>query len=153
MSYKMTETRFKVDAKSAVKASLKPSNIAIGVAIASQAKVLAPVKEGQLRNSISASSLSKTYLLNNRKGNTALGLETTGLKGDEVYVGSNSDHTIFQEYGTINQPAQPFLRPSAELIVGKKESSEIIKEFCREKMLEELKKRKEVKAAQLAGVM
>ena len=146
MSYKMTENRFKVDAKSAVKAALSPSSLAIGVAIASQAKALAPVKEGQLRNSLSASSLTKTVLLNNRQGNKAEALETTGLKDSEVYVGSNSDHTIFQEYGTINQPAQPFLRPAEELIMGRKEPAEIVKKYCRENMLEELKNRKEVRS-------
>ena len=132
--------------KTAVANGKEISNLMIGAAIASQAKLLAPVDYGQLRNSLSASNLRETKLLNNMQGEQAEGLKTDGLKGDEVYVGSNSDHTIFQEYGTIKQPAQPFLRPSAELVIGKKEPAEIIAKYCREQMEEELKNRKKLKA-------
>ena len=144
---KMTAERLKYgDPKKAVKAGVTASNLSIGVAIASQAKLLAPVYYGQLRNSLSASNLRETKLLNNMSGEKAEALDTQGLKYDEVYVGSNSDHNIYQEYGTVKQPAQPYLRPSAELIIEKKEPAEIIMKYCREQMEKELENRKKLKA-------
>lgn len=129
----------------AVAKGMAISNLMIGVAIASQAKLLAPVDFGQLRNSLSASNKAETKLLNNMQGEQAEALETDGLKGDEVYVGSNSDHTVYQEYGTIKQPAQPFLRPAMESVIMRKEPAEIYEKYGRQAMEEELKKRKEVR--------
>jgi HK97 gp10 family phage protein len=118
------------------------SNLMIGAAIASQAKLLAPVDYGQLRNSLSASNTSRTEMLNNMSGEKAEALDTQGLKDDEVYVGSNSDHAIFQEYGTVKQPAQPFLRPAMEAVVQRKTPAEIFEKYGREAMDRELKRRK-----------
>jgi len=128
--------------KSAVADGKAISNLMIGVAIASQAKLLAPVDYGQLRNSLSASNTSRTELLNNMAGEKAEALDTQGLKDDEVYAGSNSDHAIFQEYGTVKQPAQPFLRPAMEAIVQRKDPAEIFAKYGREAMDRELKRRK-----------
>jgi HK97 gp10 family phage protein len=116
------------------------SNLMIGAAIASQAKLLAPVDYGQLRNSLSASNTSRTEMLNNMAGEKAEALDTQGLKDDEVYVGSNSDHAIFQEYGTVKQPAQPFLRPAMEAVVQRKDPAEIFAKYGREAMDRELKR-------------
>ena len=128
------------DVKSAVADGKAISNLMIGAAIASQAKLLAPVDYGQLRNSLSASNTSKTELLNNMPGEKADALDTQGLKDDEVYAGSNSDHAIFQEYGTVKQPAQPFLRPAMEAIVQRKDPAEIFAKYGREAMERELKR-------------
>ena len=151
---KMTAERLKYgDPKKAVKAGVTASNLSIGVAIASQAKLLAPVDYGQLRNSISASSKTQTKMLNDKRFSPkrepmkeGKALDTSELKGDEVFAGSNSDHAIHQEYGTIKQPAQPFLRPAVELIIQRKDPAEIVSKYCREKMEEELKNRKKLKA-------
>lgn len=126
--------------KSAVANGKAISNLMIGAAIASQAKLLAPVDYGQLRNSLSASNTSRTELLNNMAGEKADALDTQGLKEDEVYTGSNSDHAIFQEYGTVKQPAQPFLRPAMEAIVQRKDPAEIFAKYGREAMDRELKR-------------
>ena len=126
--------------KSAVADGKAISNLMIGAAIASQAKLLAPVDYGQLRNSLSASNTSRTELLNNMAGEKADALDTQGLKDDEVYAGSNSDHAIFQEYGTVKQPAQPFLRPAMEAVVQRKEPAEIFAKYGREAMERELKR-------------
>ena len=128
--------------KSAVADGKAISNLMIGAAIASQAKLLAPVDYGQLRNSLSASNLKETKLLNNMPGEKADALDTQGLKDDEVYAGSNSDHAIFQEYGTVKQPAQPFLRPAMEAIVLRKDPAEIFAKYGREAMERELKRRR-----------
>jgi hypothetical protein len=147
---KMTEKRLKYgDPKKAVKLALHPSSLNIGVAIASQAKLLAPVDNGQLRNSLSASTLKETKLLNKGGFSTkgpmeyAEELDTQGLKANEAYVGSNSDHAIHMEYGTIKAVAQPFLRPSAELIIDRKTPADVVAKYCNEQMEKELKKRKE----------
>ena len=128
--------------KTAVANGKEISNLMIGAAIASQAKLLAPVDYGQLRNSLSASNLRETKLLNNMDGEKAEALDTQGLKGDEVYAGSNSDHAIFQEYGTVRQPAQPYLRPAMEAVVQRKTPAEIFEKYGREAMDRELKRRK-----------
>jgi HK97 gp10 family phage protein len=147
---KMTEKRLKYgDPKKAVKLALNPSSLNIGVAIASQAKLLAPVDHGQLRNSISVSTLNETKLLNDGGFSPktspmeyAEELDTQGLKANEAYVGSNTDHTIFMEYGTVKTPAQPFLRPSAELIVDRKSAGDIIAKYGKEAMDKEFQGRK-----------
>ena len=128
--------------KSAVSNGKAISNLMIGAATASQAKLLAPVDYGQLRNSLSASNTSKTEMLNNMAGEKADALDTQGLKDDEVYAGSNSDHAIFQEYGTVKQPAQPYLRPAMEAVVQRKTPAEIFEKYGREAMDRELKGRK-----------
>ena len=129
------------DVKAAVLQVVKDTNMLLGVQIASQAKALAPVDTGQLRNSLSASSLTQTMELNTNDGVKASKLDTAGLKGDEVYVGSNSDHIIFQEYGTSRQPAQPSLRPAAELKAKGANVSEIVAKYNRTAMEAELKNR------------
>ena len=128
--------------KTAVSNGKEISNLMIGAAIASQAKLLAPVDMGQLRNSLSASNTSRTEMLNNMSGEKAEALDTQGLKDDETYVGSNSDHAIFQEYGTVKQPAQPYLRPAMEAVVQRKTPAEIFAKYGREAMDRELKGRK-----------
>ena len=128
--------------KTAVANGKEISNLMIGAAIASQAKLLAPVDYGQLRNSLSASNTSRTEMLNNMSGEKAEALDTQGLKDDETYVGSNSDHAIFQEYGTVKQPAQPYLRPAMEAVVQRKTPAEIFAKYGREAMDRELKGRK-----------
>ena len=128
--------------KTAVANGKEISNLMIGAAIASQAKLLAPVDMGQLRNSISASNTSRTEMLNNMSGEKAEALDTQGLKDDETYVGSNSDHAIFQEYGTVKQPAQPYLRPAMEVVVQRKTPAEIFEKYGREAMDKEFKGRK-----------
>lgn len=141
MSYEFTRRKLG-DAKKAVKKATVNSTLQYGAAIASQAKALAPVDEGQLRNSISATSSSKENVgLNDASGERADPLDTKGLSNDEVYVGSNSDHTIFQEYGTVKQPAQPFLRPARELMGGDK-IAEVMKKYSRKAMEEEFANRK-----------
>ena len=130
------------DVKSAVADGKAISNLMIGAAIASQAKLLAPVDYGQLRNSLSASNTSRTELLNNMPGEKADALDTQGLKEDEVYVGSNSDHAVAQEYGVGERKmiAQPFLRPAMEAIVQRKDPAEIFAKYGREAMERELKR-------------
>lgn len=140
---KVKQERVKLgNVRTAVANGMRMSNMQIGVAIASQAKLLAPVDMGQLRNSLSAISFDEMELLNDSEGEKAKQLSTLGLKDGEVYTGSNSDHATFQEYGTVKQPAQPFLRPSVELVVQQKKPAEIVEKYGRQAMDRELKGRK-----------
>jgi len=142
---KVKQERVKLgNVRTAVANGKEITNLMIGAAIASQAKLLAPVDLGQLRNSLSASNLRETKLLNNMQGEQAEGLKTDGLKGDEVYVGSNTDHTVAQEYGVgeRNMIAQPFLRPAMESVVMRKEPAEIYEKYGRQAMEKEFKGRK-----------
>lgn len=66
-----------------------------GEQVTAQAKALAPVDSGQLRNSISY-----------------------GQDGDDVIVSASAEHAVYQEFGTRNMSAQPFFRPAIEIIVN-----------------------------------
>jgi len=144
---KIEVTHTKTNIKQVIEKAKTNTTLEIGFAMASQAKMLAPVDQGQLRNSLSATSLKGENLgLNNKPGEQAEPLERSGLKNDEVYVGSNSDHAIFQEFGTVKQPAQPFLRPAEELVVGGSKPADIMEKWNREMMERELKTVKEVRS-------
>lgn len=66
----------------------------IGNQVAEDARRMAPVETGALRDSIQSEV-------------SGSGTETT------VRVGSNLEYAIYVEMGTSNQGAQPFLRPAA----------------------------------------
>lgn len=140
---KTTVTHITSNIKEVVQGLLNPVSLEIGARIASQAKLLAPVDEGQLRNSLSVSTKYKTKLLNDGPGEKAPRLSKEGLNDYEAYVGSNSDHAIFQEFGTIKAVAQPFLRPAEELITQGGEPAEVMQKYSREAMEKELELRKE----------
>lgn len=72
--------------------------------VAESAKIKAPRESGELRRSIKVRALKRT-----RTGKLgAVVLTGDGFfKGDQFYAG-------FIEYGTVNMPAQPFLRPAAD---------------------------------------
>lgn len=61
-------------------------------------KILTPVDTGRLRASIS----SRSFLL-------------TGDKKGEAVCGTNVEYAQHVEYGTKYQPAQPYMRPGAEM--------------------------------------
>lgn len=61
----------------------------LGQECEAEAKALAPVLTGALRQSI-----------------------TTAGAGNKVYVGSDLDYAGTVEYGTSSRPAQPYLRPA-----------------------------------------
>jgi HK97 gp10 family phage protein len=119
--------------------------IGLGLRHTANAKLFAPVEFGQLRNSISTVDSSNTaYNLNNGAGERGEKLSNSGLKKGEIYSGSTSDHAIFQEYGTRYIKAQPFLRPSAELVFTGANAQTVMKKYNRQMMDRELKVRKEV---------
>ena len=85
--------------------------------VSNQAKALAPVDLGQLRNSIMYKvNKSEKGGFNDSGGEQAELELTVESKEGEGYVGSNLDYATYQEFGTRYQNAQPFLRPAGETL-------------------------------------
>lgn len=70
--------------------------IECGLAIEAQAKALAPVDTGRLRDSI-----------------------TTQQFTDYVLVGTNVEYAPYVEYGSSRSVAQPYLRPAVDIVSGR----------------------------------
>jgi len=85
--------------------------------VSNQAKTLAPVDKGQLKNSIMYKLANGGNAgFNDSGGEPAPAkISLTPEKGS-AYVGSNLAHAIYQEFGTRLLNAQPFLRPAGELL-------------------------------------
>lgn len=62
----------------------------IGLVAEGYAKRLCPVDTGNLRNSI-----------------------THGTDDEAAYIGTNVEYAVYVEMGTVNTPAQPYLKPAA----------------------------------------
>jgi len=71
-----------------------------GLRIVRSAKQKAPVDTGRLRSSITLE-------------------EETVDRFIKVKVGTNVEYAPFVEFGTENQPAQPFLRPAARQVLNR----------------------------------
>ena len=63
----------------------------IGLVAEGYAKRLCPVDTGRLRNSI-----------------------THTTDDEAAYIGTNVDYAVYVEMGTVNTPAQPYLKPAVE---------------------------------------
>jgi HK97 gp10 family phage protein len=118
----------------AVKAAIRQASekmvLEMAIKLANQAKLLAPVDLGQLRNSISVATKDQTGIeLNKNAGEKAPPLKQDGLKEFEAYVGSNVEHALHQEYGTKYQRAQPFLQPARELVVDGAKSADVMRKY------------------------
>lgn len=66
-----------------------------GERIQKKAKATAPVETGELRNSIKVS-------------------KSRSRQNISVTVTAESDHAVFQEFGTTRNPPRPFMRPALE---------------------------------------
>lgn len=121
--------------KQAIRGASEKMVLEMAIRLANQAKLLAPVDLGQLRNSISVATKNQTGIeLNKHAGEKAPPLEQAGLKEAEAYVGSNVEHATHQEYGTMYQPAQPFLRPAKELVLDGATAEQVMKKWNAEAM-------------------
>jgi HK97 gp10 family phage protein len=78
------------------KKGLREGILLVGNKIANQAKALAPVDSGLLRNSFSA------YMESDEEG----------------IVGTNVEYAPYVEYGTKRQAAQPTLRPAVYVVAN-----------------------------------
>ena len=75
--------------------------------IEDKAKALAPVEEGDLRDSIKTKNAKAKQ---SRKLGSKSGIEI--LTGPTAIKGGNPAY--FQEFGTVHAPPQPFMRPAAD---------------------------------------
>ncbi len=75
--------------------------------VSAQAKALAPVDSGQLKGSIGWKTATAST--------TDLSESVTALSG---VVGTNKEYAVYQEYGTRNMTAQPFLQPAVSIVTN-----------------------------------
>jgi len=78
---------------------------------------LAPIKDGQLKNSIMWKTAKEKGGLNEARGKTPHNEEITEPQEKEGYVGSNLEYAGPVEYGIKdkpNYPRQPYLRPAID---------------------------------------
>lgn len=108
--------------------------LAMATAITSQAKALAPVDDGLLRNSIMWKSKNKSGGL---EGGSAI---KESVAENEVIVGSAVEYAIYQEYGTRKMPAQPFLRVAFDIFVNGTKGKEAMKKAVNNSVQEKLKR-------------
>lgn len=92
----------------------------IAINVTAQAQELAPVDKGQLKGSIG-------YSWN--KGETANPSLPKPTEDGAVYVGTAVEHGVYQEFGTRNMAAQPFLRPAIDLEARGQKASDVIKKY------------------------
>ena len=101
------------------------------IQIATQAKVLAPVKDGRLRNSVMYKTKFQEGMFNDSGGLSAPKKLDSRPKENEGYVGTNLEYAVYQEFGTRYLKPQPYLRP-AGLIVKGTGAGEVIKRIKEE---------------------
>lgn len=129
-TYDMEEAFKKIDAKAVT---------AIAIKVTSQAKDLAPVDDGLLRNSLMWKTSQASGLLEE-----GAPIDDTVSADNEALVGSSVEYAVYQEFGTRFMAPKPFLRPAAALIGGaavadivKKIADEQLKGTLRETPVEE----------------
>jgi len=112
-----------------------------------QAKSLAPVDKGQLRNSLMWQVEDKKDGFNDGNGEPAPSAQklkyNENNRGGRItgIQGTNSDHW-YPEFGTRYQAAQPFERPAKEIVLDGGKAIEIAKKYSKEQMAIEFTKRK-----------
>lgn len=79
---------------------------------------LAPIDQGQLRNSIMGRTKDTDVGFNDGPKDPAPRKIAEMAKDGEGYVGSAVLHAIYNEFGTRKMPAQPFLRPAINSVAN-----------------------------------
>ncbi len=124
--------------------SIDPANIGMSVQTITNAKLNQHPDTGQLRNSLMYRTKGKQGGFNDDAGdpspqNTVM---PAPAEEDEVFMGSNSDHAVYPEFGTRKMIAQPYLRPAVETLKSGSNAEDIIEKYSKENMRKELNKRK-----------
>ena len=133
----MVEVRQYIGAAN-IKGANKKALTKIGAQIVAHAKSLSPVLQGSLRNSIMYKTDSTSGGFNDSPGEPAQNEITIQPQENELYVGSNLEYAIYQEFGTRKMAARPYLRPAIFAIMkGKYDDivkAEIDKETAKGKL-------------------
>ena len=111
----------------------------IAIKVTGQAKLLAPVDKGQLKNSIMWKTKSTEGGFNDGDGEPGQTPITVKPKPTEAYVGVNLNHAIYQEFGTRKMAPNPYLRPAIAIALGS-DAQNILKKINEERMRGALKK-------------
>lgn len=139
----MTVEIYKKDISKALEESTMKGILETCIKVVTNAKSISPVDDGRLRNSIMWSVPQLKGGFNNSAGEKADKEITPKPQKLEGYVGSNTEYSIYQEFGTRHMAAQPYLRPAIEFVrTGDK--TEILKRMREEaeKEISRLQKRK-----------
>lgn len=130
----MSELYYKqfFDPKIAVKKGNEAAILKMAALLTAQAKSLAPVDMGQLRNSIMYRTPAGEGGFNDG------GRQKSDRKIDSrpspgsAFVGINLDYAIYQEFGTRKMKAQPYMRPAIALVVYGRAKQVVAEEINRE---------------------
>jgi HK97 gp10 family phage protein len=103
------------------------SIITVATYVVNNAKALAPVDLGRLRNSIMYKLFDgSAHLFNNEDGGADYGepaeeREKISLNPENettAYAGTNAEYAVYQEFGTKFMAPQPYMRPAGLLARG-----------------------------------
>ena len=132
----------KRDVMKEVENALRKAARMVGGSVEGHAKEACPVDTGLLRNSITFCIGGEEPAITDyqsdtkdKDGNVTTGnYEGSAPEDDDgeitVYVGTNVQYAPYQELGTANMDARPFLRPAFEN--NKREIEQIIERCCKE---------------------
>ncbi len=125
--------------RATAKNTLRRAAVLAMARIEDRARDLAPKDEGNLAGDIKTKNVRATRLAGGRYARSTGVNVATGPVGREE--GGNAS---FQENGTVNQPAQPYMRPAADA-----EGPQVIQDI-RQVLTEQIRKAKERIARKLA---
>lgn len=148
----LTYTKF-FDPIPAAEKGVELANMHVAAQFAAQAKALAPVDFGQLRNAIMYRTSVVEGGFNERGGGSTSIRKSKKAKGNataekkidarprkgEAFVGINLDHAIYQEFGTRFQAPQPYLRPAIAIYVYGRAAKDVAEDIDKEMKLGVLK--------------
>lgn len=112
----MTVEIYKKDISKVLEESTMKGILETCIKVVTNAKSISPVDDGRLRNSIMWSVPQLKGGFNNSAGEKADNEITPKPQKLEGYVGSNTEYSIYQEFGTRKMAAQPYLRPAIEFV-------------------------------------
>lgn len=112
--------------------------------VTAQAKALAPVDLGQLRNSIMGRVEKQDVGFNSGGKKQAANEITEKARQGEGYVGSNLLHAIYNEFGTRKMAAQPFLRPAVRAVANGTSVKAAVKKYQNEAIAKGMAKSRNV---------
>lgn len=113
--------------------------------VTSFAKTKAPVKSGQLRNSIMGRVEKQDFGFNQSGKKPAPSEITEKARQGEGYVGSNILHAIYNEFGTRKMAAEPFLRLAIAVEANGAKAKEAVRKYQNEAVKEGMRKGPRVK--------
>jgi HK97 gp10 family phage protein len=124
------ETNYNGYPEKAVKKANERVIVELCIQTAAQAKRLAPVDKGRLRQSIGW-----------RTEKQAEGSLESTPKNGQGYVGTNVEYGVYQEFGTRKMDARPFLRPAGAIVNRPGKIKEILETYASQEITQEIKRK------------